>query len=268
MKSHHIIVLTLLHWISAAVLFAAPEADKIKVLVISGQNNHNYVKTTRELTEILEDTGLFQVKVTEAPQKLTAALLQPYQLIISNWNTYGKPKKGKEKVSVWPHAAKAAYVDFVSSGKGHVVIHAGSSSFTDWPDYQKICLASWAKDTGHGPSHEFEVRIDETEHPITQGIKPFKTFDELWHKPLVQPHATVLTSAFSSKKKGGTGKWEPSTLVGKFGQGNCFTLLLGHTAAGPANTEQFMINSHFRQLFARGCQWAATGTVSIPLARP
>jgi uncharacterized protein len=248
------------------MLYAGVAPAPIKALVISGMNNHDFSKTTPEIVTILENSGLFKVDVTEEPHLLTAEKLQPYQLIISNWNTYGAPKKGLDKklLSTWSEEARNAYVDFVQKGNGHVVLHAGSSSFMNWPEYQKICLATWENGkTGHGPPHEFELRIDNADHPITNGLQPFKTFDELWHNPKMQSNVTILTSAFSSLDQKGTGNWEPSCMVGNYGKGKCVTILLGHQAAGPKkNTQQFMENKNFQTLFVRGCQWATTGEVT------
>ncbi len=42
-------------------------ADKIKVLIIDGQNNHQWVTTTPLLKEILDDTGRFVVDVSTSP---------------------------------------------------------------------------------------------------------------------------------------------------------------------------------------------------------
>jgi uncharacterized protein len=241
----------------------AQGAEPLRVLILSGQNNHQWQTTTPVLKEALESTGRFQVTVTEKPETLTAADLAGVAVIVSNWNTYGKPKEGgPPKVTEWPEALRTAYVDFVRKGGGHVAVHAGSSSFPEWTDYQAICLATWkAGQTGHGPKHEFEVRIDEPAHPVMAGMKGFRIFDELWHRAVVHPGTNVLASSFSSNETKGTGAWEPCVLAGKFGEGRCFTILLGH---GAGTDGQHMASPHFRALFARGTEWAASGKVTIP----
>ena len=52
-----------------ALLLALPAfaADKIKVVIIDGQNNHDWKKTTPVLKKHLEDAGLFAVDVATTP---------------------------------------------------------------------------------------------------------------------------------------------------------------------------------------------------------
>ena len=235
--------------------FAREPADtgsRIRVLLLSGQNNHDWRTTTPKLESILEASDKFTVDVTEHPETLTAATLKPYDVILSNWNLYGL------KNVDWPEATRAAYLDFVRSGKGHVAVHAGACSFYDWPAYHELTLAHWELNhTSHGPYHEFDVRVEPGGHPITAGLGRFRTTDELWNRAGLAPGAKAIASSFSSKETGGTGQWEPSALVAPFGSGRTFTLLLGHDAAA-------MGREAFRLLITRGTEWAATGKVTQP----
>ena len=77
---------------SAAVMgliaCGAPPAAPIRVLLLSGQNNHDWKTTTPKLEAILEEDGRFEVDVTESPGGLTSSSLEPYDVILSNWNAY------------------------------------------------------------------------------------------------------------------------------------------------------------------------------------
>jgi type 1 glutamine amidotransferase len=230
---------------------AAPEGGPIRVLLLSGQNNHDWKSTTPKLRAILEKTGRFRVDVTEKPGLLTARALEPYDVILSNWNSFGLGPEGQ----AWTEEARRAYLDFVRRGKGHVVVHAGSASFAGWKEYGDLALATWKKNqTVHGPRHEFKVRIETTAHPVTAGMASFKIHDELWNRPGVADGATVLASSYSAVDKEGTGSWEPTALAGRFGAGRSFALLLGHDA-------EAMDNPGFQALLRRGVEWAATGRV-------
>ena len=212
------------------------------VVILTGANNHNWQATTPALKAILEESGRFNVDIVTNPEQLTPDVLAGYDVLLSNWNTFGK-----NKPAPWSEELKKAYVDFVRNGGGHVVVHAGSSSFYDWPDYQVICLATWKGGTGHKKSHEFEVRILAPKAPAFQSLENFTTSDELWFKPFVHPDATVIAESFSQH----TGNWEPTALTGQFGQGRCFTLLLGHD-------DWFIKNSDgFKELLTAGTEWAA-----------
>ncbi|HPM84464.1 MAG TPA: ThuA domain-containing protein [Candidatus Anammoximicrobium sp.] len=230
----------------APLLWAAPPTllaqtpPAIRVLIFTGQNNHNWRETTPKLKAILEAGGRFAVDVTEHPEQCDAAMLAKYDVLVSDWNTWGKPPGTN-----WPDATRAAFLDFVRNGKGFVAVHAGSSSFFDWAEYQQIAGAWWKLgQTGHGAPHEFSVK-PVADHPITRGVQPFDTTDELWQKPGVHPAATVLA----------TGDDQPVALVTEFGKGRGFTLLLGHS-------EAFMETPGFQTLLCRGVEWAASGQVT------
>src|SRR5262245_29490702 len=64
-----------MRFLSALVLVVATGAclcadDKIKVLIIDGQNNHDWPRTTPVLKKILEGTDRFSVDVATSPPKL------------------------------------------------------------------------------------------------------------------------------------------------------------------------------------------------------
>lgn len=232
-------VLVLSGFLPGAGLCAAA-ASPLRVLILSGQNNHDWKTTTPKLQAILEASGHFSVSVTEHPEQNDAAALAGQDLLLSNWNAWGK------QAELWPEPVRQAYLDFVRAGKGLVVVHAGSSSFSDWADYQAVAGASWKLgQTKHGPPREFTVQPVEREHPVMRGLEPFRTLDELWEKPGVQPSARVLAR----------GDGEPVALATEFGKGRGFTLLLGHSSA-------FMENPGFQALLLRGAEWAATGAVA------
>ena len=113
-----------------------------RALIYSGTNNHNWKQTTPVIKDILTNAGI-SVDVTDKPGTVTAELLSKYDVIVSNWNNF------KDKSQIWPDETRQAYLDFISKGGGHVMLHAGGSSFYDWPEYHKI-VASWGKGTGHG----------------------------------------------------------------------------------------------------------------------
>ena len=52
---------------TALALTANAATDKIKVLIVDGQNNHQWATTTPMLKRILEDTGRFTVDVSTSP---------------------------------------------------------------------------------------------------------------------------------------------------------------------------------------------------------
>ncbi|RME94365.1 MAG: hypothetical protein D6766_06020, partial [Verrucomicrobia bacterium] len=237
-------------------LAAGLQAAPLRVLLLSGRNNHDWRATTPKLRQLLEDTGRFAVTVEEHPERLTAERLAGFEVLVSNWNNFGA---GDDPAADWPASVREAYTAFVRNGGGHVVVHAGGSSFPDWPAYQAVTLAWWQQGrTRHGPPHEFPVRIEDPDHPVTRGLRGFRVKDELWVMPGVRRSARVLAAGFArGDHPAGSDRWEPLALADRFGRGRCFALLLGHAAG-------FMDQPGFRALFTRGVEWAATGEVTLP----
>jgi hypothetical protein len=245
-----VIQLALIAFLSASAAAAGP----IRVLFISGRNNHRWKLTTPSIKRTLEDSGRFRVDVTEKPSEITAKSLAPYDVILNGWT--GFPKKTGH---LWGIDTEKAIDDFVARGKGMISFHAGSSSFYDWIGFQKIIGATWGKGTGHGRYHEFTVEVTDVDHPITRGMKSFKTTDELWHRLAVlqpTPGRKVLCTAMSDKNKGGTGKAEPIAICTQFGQGRGFYTSLGHDVKA-------LEQPGCKLLVLRGVEWAATGKVTI-----
>lgn len=230
---------------------AAAAPAPVRVLLFSGQNNHDWRQTTPKIQAILTASKRFTVQITERPDLCDAATFARFDVILSDWNAFPADAKIKE----WPEPMRRAFLDFVRNGGGHVVVHSGSSSFMEWTDYRRLCGSGWGKDTGHGPIHTFEVKIADPDHPITRGLEPFRITDELWHRAEQQPRK-VLATAVSSKDQGGSGGDEPVAMTTEFGRGRGFILLLGHDT-------QAMEAPGFQALLTRGAEWAATGKVTL-----
>ncbi len=91
----------------------AQAAEPIRVLIVDGQNNHDWQRTTPYLKSILEKTGRFEVFVSTAPAKSPRTLegfrpqFSDYDVVLSNYNG-----------ETWPEHARKAFEDFVSAGGG------------------------------------------------------------------------------------------------------------------------------------------------------
>ena len=88
---------------AAAPAPAAEKAEKIRVLLIDGQNNHDWRATTPLLKSELESTGRFTVDVSshlkpgDRPGKVETAPFPPdlgkYDVLVSNYNGAPWPKE-------------------------------------------------------------------------------------------------------------------------------------------------------------------------------
>lgn len=262
---------------------SAHAGDKLKALIIDGQNNHNWVATTPVLQRILENSGRFAVTVSTAPDKKKGTAEQwdawrpkfaDYDVVVSNYS-------GKD----WPQPVRDAFIAYVKDGGGFVPVHAANNSFGNWKEYNQIIGVGgwggrneksgpylrlrdgkWTHDTtkgrggSHGAQHPFLMTTRAADHPIMKGLpKEWRhSKDELYDR-LRGPaeNVTVLASAFADPKTRGSGEHEPLLMTISYGKGRCF-----HTALGHAPYSMYGVG--FQVTLARGCEWAATGKVTIP----
>jgi len=234
----------------------AEEVPKLRVLILSGANNHNWRETTPAIKAALEESGRFQVDVEENVPGMKPEVFAAYQVILSNYNTFGKDASEQ----VWDAAMKKAFIGHLQKGHGLVIVHAGSSLFYDWPEFQKLACGSWKDGTSHGPIHADQVSFAEGNSPITAGLKPFWIRDEFWQNTGLDPAAKTLATVLVAGDAKDSGKTHPIVCTSESGGARGFAIFLGHDGAAMKNTA-------WRTLLQRGSEWAATGKVTLPPAK-
>ncbi len=243
-----------------AILLCAQQPPKIKVLILTGVNNHNWRATTPALREVLEATGRFEVRINEEGRGNGLETFLPYDVLLLNYNDYRQTQG-----PWWDDRARQAMLDFVRNGKGLVCYHASNNAFWGWPEFDKLVGGTWRDTAGHGPYHAYTVNILDREHPITKGLPAsFAENDELYHRLSMEPGIHVLAAALDDPKNCykpnegcGTGKDEPLIWTKAYGLGRVFQTALGHDVKA-------MESPGFRATLVRGTEWAATGQVTLP----
>ena len=245
---------------------APAQTPKIQVLIITGQNGHDWRATTPVLRKLLEDTKRFEVRVTEEFRGGGPETLAPYDLVVLNYYDGNKPAQR------WGERADRALLDFVRSGKGLVVYHFSAAAFNGWSEYEQMCAGNWRPNNGHHSArHDFTVTVADREHPIMRGLRASfpQGNDELYANLKWQPEGSfhVLATAYddhSLYKPGekqpipGAGLNQPMLWTVKFGSGRVFATALGHDPDA-------MKMPGFTATFVRGAEWAATGSVTMPV---
>ena len=226
----------------------AQSSNKISLLILSGKNNHEWKKTTPYLANMYKQTGLFEVEISENPEALEAEKIATYDVIVSNWSSF------PDREYRWPRKAEEALIEFIKKGGGFVTFHASATAFYEWPEFKEISTGAWVDETSHGKICTARVTITDGEHPITNGMRNFTIFDELWMKAEQNVDFSVLAGAVNENtKKAGLGA-QPVVSVMEYGKGRVFHNALGHELRN-------MRNSGFQTLMLRGTEWAATGKV-------
>jgi type 1 glutamine amidotransferase len=225
---------------------SAEEQGKAKILVVTGFDvgSHKWQESTRMVESILNETGKFDVTVSTDKEVFAKLKGGDYHAVVLSYGFWKEADPSDE--------AKTGLLEYVKGGGNVVALHFACSSFQDWDEYAVLLGRVWKKGVGgHGPYGEFTVNIKSSDHPITKGMKDFKTEDELYAKLTGDEPIEVLASAFSDW----SGKVEPMVFVKNYGKGRVVHNVLGHGLDAKKNES-------YQQLLTRGVEWAATGKVS------
>ncbi|MBI3821655.1 MAG: ThuA domain-containing protein [Planctomycetes bacterium] len=159
---------------------AAAGDKKIRVVLIDGQNNHNWKATTPIMKQALLDNGRFSVDVATSPQmptlakpakpkdskdekaaakykedlakyeaalpkfneqlKLAQAALTTWKIDFDNYDVIVSNYNGQP----WPKHINTALDERLKGGKiALVIVHAANNSFGGWDDYRKMVGMGW-----------------------------------------------------------------------------------------------------------------------------
>lgn len=226
--------------------------DLIKILVLSGKNNHEWQKTTPLLVKIFKAARLFSISVTEKPDTLTYNELIKYDVLVSNWNSW--PDNDFRMTKEW----EKDFLRYVKGGGGVLFIHAGASSFYSWNEYHQMGIGRWGKETNHGIPTKGKVHGFDQSHPITKGFTDFFIVDEIWEKTDIYPCIKALAYVEATDEKDGHLIKEPALFVNHIGKGRTFFTIIGHN-------ERTLLNSGLQALLLRSAQWCSGKEVTIEL---
>jgi type 1 glutamine amidotransferase len=265
-----------------AVLFTAMtlQAKKpVKVMILTGQNNHGWQKSSVMMQEYLTRSGLFEADIVTSPPKgADMSVFKPdfsaYRAVILDYNG-----------EAWPEDTQSSFLAYVENGGGVVVYHAADNAFSNWKEYSEIIGLGWGVKDGHyvywsdgkmvedfqdgpagkhGKQHAFTITVRDKKHPVMKGLPEswLHPQDELYDSMRgPAKNMTVLATAFSSVDEGGSGRHEPALMTIRRGKGRIFHTILGHVWR-EGDDFPGMESVSFITTFLRGTEWAATGKVT------
>lgn len=180
-------------------------AKKATAFALIGDRYHNsdYVRTA--LTRTIAKQMNVSIDFTDETPLLNAETLQGYKVLIvlrdgmiwpdgynwdestnAAWVATNRPKlvfdpplpqsQGRAKPQFWikPEQGKAVR-NFVESGGSALFLHNTTHVGLTDPDFRHVLGAAY---TGHPPIRTFKVKVTNSDHPITQGVKDFIITDE------------------------------------------------------------------------------------------
>ncbi len=260
---------------------------KINVLLVTGRvvREHDYRRVNELLRQMLESTGRFDVRITEEFNGATEETLKGYDLVLINYD--GKEWLLDPEFRYWNASTMQALYDFVEGGKGVVFYHSSFSYGKETPDeYHKMMGGGHDLKTGgrRNPKSDHIVCNADPEHPIMAGLSGqwLIVGDDFlpviyWH-PDAKPH--ILATYFDCledykvpgfpprhlmdtmvpdgdiRKMPEINTQQPVAWTNEYGKGRSFVVTLGHDI-DTMRREDFLV------MFIRGCEWAATGAVTI-----
>lgn len=165
--------------VSVVLALSAPAAEKLKALIVDGQNNHAvWPKSTVMMKQYLESSGLFEVEVARTkfisnhqrekdwlplagvgesegtakpvPDPNFSPDFSKYAVVISNFG-YG--------AADWPEGTRRNLETYMNNGGGLVVVHAADNSWGDWKEFNRmIGLGGWGgRNEKSGPYVYFDA---------------------------------------------------------------------------------------------------------------
>jgi type 1 glutamine amidotransferase len=222
----------------------AKPAKPRKVLVWGHTWTHQPNPYAEKALEILgHKTGAFQVVVSDDPRLLLGDRLPQFDALVMNNIHEPEPflpedfaqrtEEQKAAVRKFDNAIKQSILDYVSSGKGLVGIHAATAAFQNWPEYGEMLGGYYG---GH-IYQEVAIKLDDPQHSVNACFegKPWRINDEIYifREPYSRERLHVLLS-LDLDQMADPGKRSDKdyavSWINQYGKGRVFYTTLGHAA--------------------------------------
>ncbi len=260
---------------------SSPSKGKVRTMIVAGQDGNHWWKGGCEAMKlILENTGLFTVDFCFTPSwdgdmETFRPSFKDYDLVVVN---YGG--------NSWAESTRKEFEKFVENGGGVVFLHSSIIPHEDWPAWNMMTgLGAWngrdekwgpmlyLKDGKyiydyspgwagyHGLQHQSVVDNVAISHPILKGLPSrWRHFKDEIYLNLRGPAKNIEILCTTPDR----GRDNPVMWTVSYGKGRVFVDVLGHCGNDP-ELSYSMTCTGFQETFTRGCLWAATGEVGLPV---
>jgi type 1 glutamine amidotransferase len=228
-----------------------------RVLIVTGEDypGHDWRQTTPVLKASLEEDPRLQVEILDDLEALGGKDLTPYAALILHFKNYDPEIPGR--------AGFDNLVHFEERGGGLVLVHFACGAFEEFSDdYERLVGRVWFGPTPppgehqHDPHGRFTVTMTDENHPVTRGLQPFETVDELYTCLTGNTPIVVLADAVSKRN----GKTYPIAFVLEDDRSRVFHCVLGHDPDA-------LSHEPVAELYRHATAWAA-GLSSAPEGSP
>ncbi|MCL2622629.1 MAG: ThuA domain-containing protein [Planctomycetaceae bacterium] len=208
-------------WQSVFAQQVAANDKKVKVLVVTGIEYHNWRETAPQVAKQLASCPDLEVLLEPDYNILCTNKIFDYDVIFFNFCNLVEYDETRDD-----DLAIANIEKFLKSGKSIVLLHLAIGMFEKRTD-RVLPLIGRNYDRAlppHDPFRNFKVTIIDKEHPITKHVPDFTIDDELYTCMGGDLPIHVLAEAFSPEQQ----KSYPMAYLYKYGDGYAFTTVLGH----------------------------------------
>jgi len=221
---------------------ANPPTKPIRILVVTGGHDYKVEQFNQMLASLGEN-------ITYQIEEFPAA----YEMFLpENRNKYDVLVFYHMWQQITDEQAKV-FIECIMNGKPVVAIHHSICAFDDWPEYWNIIGGKYFHKVTTFKGKEFQpcsyihdlhfnVKIANSKHPVTKGVKDFEIFDETYKGYYVGDGVTPLLT---------TDEPSSTSVIGwakKYGKARIVTLQSGHDAPT-------FENPNFRKLLKQSIEW-------------
>jgi uncharacterized protein len=140
--------------------------ERVLYFTYSAGYRHEVIPLSKAiLTQLGEDSGVFEVIVTEDTSEFSTENLERYAAVM--FYTSGElPMSGAQKM---------ALLNFVRSGRGFIGVHSATDTFYSWPDYLDLIGGYF---DGHPWHQSMTVEVVDPSDPLVAFLGNLLQFDD------------------------------------------------------------------------------------------